>query len=238
GTRRSHRVVGLVSRPPALRQRTARGLRTRLRAARAVRLGDGQHPRRDSLPAHAGRLAISPDGARPFCPRARRVPGCLSGGFVYVSGQSGFPLPEEKRMRLFHDIHRLRTAIIPLMAACIPALAATYPPGFVEQILSDDLISPSGLVVASDGRVFFGEQKGQIRVVTRDSLPPALLIDLQEKTDYNTERGLMGIALDTGFADSGFLYVYYTARAPYSHNRLSRFFVRLDSTAATTADTA
>ena len=48
----------LVPRPAPLRHRAARRLRPRLRAHGRVRDGNGQHPRRDSVSAHAGERAL------------------------------------------------------------------------------------------------------------------------------------------------------------------------------------
>ena len=62
-------------------------------------------------------------------------------------------------------------------------------------------------------------------MVRNDTLLPTPVLNLQYKLDYNTERGLQGIVLDPNFAANGYLYVYYTAKFPASHNRLSRFTV-------------
>ena len=41
--------------------------------------------------------------------------------------------------------------------------------------------------------------------------------------DPNGERGLLGVAFDPAFATNGYVYVYYTATTPNTHNRVSRF---------------
>ena len=41
--------------------------------------------------------------------------------------------------------------------------------------------------------------------------------------DPNGERGLLGVAIDPAFASNGYVYVYYTATTPNTHNRVSRF---------------
>src|SRR6185436_2808401 len=40
--------------------------------------------------------------------------------------------------------------------------------------------------------------------------------------DSNGERGLLGVAFDPSFAVNQFVYVYYTATSPSTHNRISR----------------
>ena len=106
--------------------------------------------------------------------------------------------------------------------------AATYPPNFVEKMIDSSLISPAGMDFAPDGRLFIGQQKGQIRLVKNDTMRTTNVLNIQAKVDYNTERGLMGIALDPNFATNGYLYIYYTAKLPTSHNRLSRFTISGD----------
>ena len=108
------------------------------------------------------------------------------------------------------------------------ANAATYPPNFVEKMIDSSLMSPSGMDFAPDGRLFIGQQKGQIRLVKNDTMRTPNVLNIQAKVDYNTERGVMGIALDPNFATNGYLYIYYTANSPISHNRLSRFKVTGD----------
>ncbi len=51
--------------------------------------------------------------------------------------------------------------------------------------------------------------------------------------DSAGERGLLGVAFDPAFGVNGFVYVYYTATTPATHNRLSRFTAN-----GTTGDTA
>jgi glucose/arabinose dehydrogenase len=107
----------------------------------------------------------------------------------------------------------------PLVAS---ATAATLPPGFSESVVAGGLKSPTAMAVAPDGRLFVCEQGGQLRVVSAaGALLAAPFTTLT--VDSNGERGLLGIAFDPGFATNQFVYVYYTATAPVTHNRVSRF---------------
>lgn len=106
--------------------------------------------------------------------------------------------------------------------------AATVPSGFSETLISNGFFSPTGMDFAADGRLFVGEQKGRIRVMRNDTLLATPVMNLQLKTDYNTERGLQGLVLDPNFLVNGYLYVFYTAKGSTtttSRNRLSRFTV-------------
>ncbi len=68
---------------------------------------------------------------------------------------------------------------------------------------------PWAIAFAPDGRLFVTERPGRIRVVRDgrvDATPVATL-----SVAARGESGLMGLALDPGFADTGRLYVCYTA---------------------------
>jgi glucose/arabinose dehydrogenase len=74
---------------------------------------------------------------------------------------------------------------------------------------------------APDGRLFVCEQGGKLRVIENGILLPDAFLTL----DVNSagERGLLGIAFDPEFASNHSVYVYYTAKLPPVHNRVSRF---------------
>lgn len=79
---------------------------------------------------------------------------------------------------------------------------------------------PTNLAVAPDGRIFFGEKEtGQIRVVKDGVLLPQPFATLAVEGD--AERGLLGLALDPGFPQRPWVYVYFSD-ATDGHNRLVR----------------
>ena len=101
-----------------------------------------------------------------------------------------------------------------------PGTAATLPPGFTETLVAGDLVRPTAMAIAPDGRIFVCEQDGRLRVI-RDG---ALLDDPFHTLSVNSfgERGLLGVAFDPNFASNHFLYVYYTTSSAPIHNRVSR----------------
>lgn len=101
-------------------------------------------------------------------------------------------------------------------------LLASVPTGFTETQLAAGLTSPTALDVAPDGRVFFADQSGHVRVIDHDQLQPTPFADFSAQTDGSGERGMLGIALDPDFINNRYVYVYFTANSPTSHNRLSR----------------
>jgi glucose/arabinose dehydrogenase len=76
---------------------------------------------------------------------------------------------------------------------------------------------------APDGRLFVTQQGGQLRVILPGSASPLANPFLTVPTSANGERGLLSVAFDPNFSANGFLYVYYTAATPATHNRISRF---------------
>jgi glucose/arabinose dehydrogenase len=99
--------------------------------------------------------------------------------------------------------------------------SASLPPRFSDSLLVGGIVTGTSMAFAPDGRLFVCEQQGRLRVIQDGALLPAPFLTL----DVNStgERGLLGVALDPGFPAQPYLYVYYTARSPSTHNRLSRF---------------
>jgi glucose/arabinose dehydrogenase len=102
-----------------------------------------------------------------------------------------------------------------------PVVAATLPANFVETQIANGLTSPTAMAFAPDGRLFVCQQAGQLRVIKNGSLLSAPFVTVT--TTSAGERGLLGVAFDPDFANNQFVYVYYTATTPTTHNRVSRF---------------
>jgi glucose/arabinose dehydrogenase len=101
------------------------------------------------------------------------------------------------------------------------SFAATVPSGFVD---SPYVYVPSDVTTmqfAPDGRLFISQQSGKLLVVDNGTLLPTPFVTLP--VDAAGERGLLGVAFDPNFATNHFVYVYYTAKTPTIHNRVSRF---------------
>ncbi|HYN21306.1 MAG TPA: PQQ-dependent sugar dehydrogenase [Thermoanaerobaculia bacterium] len=113
------------------------------------------------------------------------------------------------------------TLLFLVFALAPSSRAATLPPGFVETRLATGLDRPTAMTVAPDGRVFVCEEKGRLRVIKNGALLAKPFVTV--KVFAHGERGLLGVVLDPEFEENGFVYVYYTARKPVAHNRLSRF---------------
>ena len=77
------------------------------------------------------------------------------------------------------------------------------------QVVADNLEAPWAIDIAKDGKIFFTEMAGKIRVITPDGkliADPAAYINTQQ----HGESGLLGLALHPNFTENHLLYVYYT----------------------------
>lgn len=101
----------------------------------------------------------------------------------------------------------------PVGAADVPSPAPTP---FLR-----DLSFPTNVAFAPDGRLFFVEKEtGWVRVVVDGQLEPQPVATFD--IVGSAERGLLGIAIDPGFAAHPWIYVYYSD-ATSGRNLLVRF---------------
>lgn len=116
------------------------------------------------------------------------------------------------------------------------AAESVVPPGFVDRPVAS-MPAPTALAFTPDGRMLVTTQAGTIRVVRRGNLVATPALDHVAETCDQSERGMLGIAVDPNFADNGWVYVFYTfaedGLCPFSNatkpdNRVSRFTMRGD----------
>jgi glucose/arabinose dehydrogenase len=99
---------------------------------------------------------------------------------------------------------RLALAIAMLVLASTGATAQPR-----VEVVARGLETPWALAFAPDGRLFVTERPGRLRVVANGRLAPEPVATLTAVVE-SSESGLMGLALDPGFATNGRLYVCYT----------------------------
>lgn len=90
------------------------------------------------------------------------------------------------------------------------------------QVIASNLHVPWEIVFSPDGRAFFTERMGSLRVIENGTLvdQPVSTIPVTEAG----EGGLLGLALDPNFEKNHYLYLYYTySDSTGLHNRVSRF---------------
>lgn len=110
---------------------------------------------------------------------------------------------------------------VALVSATLALPAASLPSGFSSFRVAQGIANPTAMEFAPDGRIFVCQQNGQLRVIKNHTLLSTPFVTVV--TTSTSERGLLGIAFDPGFETNNYLYVYYTATSPTTHNRVSRF---------------
>ena len=87
------------------------------------------------------------------------------------------------------------------------AFAQEFPEyGVSVETVADNLSVPWSIDFAEDGRIFFTERTGNVRVIQDEELlPPILTLDVA-----GGEGGLLGIKLDPDFEQNNYVYLYYT----------------------------
>ncbi len=125
-------------------------------------------------------------------------------------------------------MNRVRTAtrvaaalLLALLITPAIARAATWPILYTNTAFSG-LNSP--LFVTGDGtgaRRYVVERAGRILVADANSSATGVFLDIRPKVSVVSERGLLGLAFEPGYAVTGRFYVYYVDASGMTH--LSRF---------------
>lgn len=96
-----------------------------------------------------------------------------------------------------------------------------YGQEFKVVTVAENLQVPWGIVFAPDGRIFFTERVGTLRVIEDGKLNPEPVTVLDVGS---VEGGLLGLALDPNFEQNHFLYLYYTYfEFPFTYNKVVRY---------------
>ncbi len=112
----------------------------------------------------------------------------------------------------------MRKIIVLLVGIVLPAVTLA---GFPEpEVIADHLVIPWALTFAPDGRIFFTERPGYLRVINADGTLQTAPVIGPPDIDVlpSGEGGLMGLEIDPDFGTNGFLYIYYTTRNPTRNN--------------------
>jgi glucose/arabinose dehydrogenase len=79
--------------------------------------------------------------------------------------------------------------------------------------ITEGLELPSDIAFSSDGTMFVSERRGTVRIVRDGRLLPDPAIDVSSEVTL-PHGGLLAVALDPKFDETGFLYALYAADAP------------------------
>ncbi len=112
-----------------------------------------------------------------------------------------------------------------LILLTIAPLSATVPANFTDSLVTS-LGAPTALAFTPDGRLLITTQAGVLRIYQGGALltTPALTFPASSICT-NSERGLLGVAVDPEFVPTGYIYLFYTFEKPGGDcvNRVSRF---------------
>ncbi len=96
------------------------------------------------------------------------------------------------------------------------------------QVIASNLQVPWEIVFAPDGRIFFTERTGNLRVIENGTLADTPVATIPVTSIG--EGGLLGLALDPNFEKNHFLYLCFTYSDPTGlYNRVSRFIESNDT---------
>ena len=93
--------------------------------------------------------------------------------------------------------------------------------GVKVETVAENLQVPWEIEFAQDGRIFFTERTGHLRVIEDGNLLSEPVISLEVS---RIEGGLLGLALDPNFDENHYLYLYYSYfDGPDIYNRVVRY---------------
>lgn len=124
----------------------------------------------------------------------------------------------------------LLQSLLTLFTACTQSNQSTINPIAVAEmhieVLAENLEVPWGMDFLPDGRLLFTERTGKINMLDIANDTQQLLMDRKNKA--RAEGGLLGLAVDPDFENTGWIFIYETAEAG---NRIVR--LHLDGTLLT-----
>lgn len=104
--------------------------------------------------------------------------------------------------------------------------AATLRGSWEKSILDDGPSDPMELAIANDGRIFYVERGGALKVIQPGG-GTSLVGTLSVHTGH--EDGLLGIALDPAFDENRWIYLFYSPAGTVAKQHISRFTLENDA---------
>lgn len=131
---------------------------------------------------------------------------------------------------LGHILGGLQTAAGVVDSDC----KATLQPSFEKVALDENTSNPMELAVADDGRVFYVDRNGEVKVIlTNGNVVTAGTIPVYTGQEF----GMLGIALDPDFATNNWVYLYYSPTGTASVDRIARYTMSGNTLQLNTATT-
>jgi cytochrome c len=114
------------------------------------------------------------------------------------------------------------------LASALPGATAPAMPDdarYKIDVLAEDLPQPMELQLAPDGRIFFIEIGGKVKILHPDAKQPVEAASIPVFTGQ--ENGLLGMALDPAFASNQFIYLLHSPPG-FKGQHLSRYLMKGD----------
>jgi len=92
---------------------------------------------------------------------------------------------------------------------------------FEQEVLMTNLREPMEVASLPDGNVLFIERHGTMHMVNPSDGSSSIVAEMEVFSEM--EDGLIGLAVDPGFSQNGWIYVYYSATGDVPKQNLSRF---------------
>ena len=114
-------------------------------------------------------------------------------------------------------------------------------PANFEDVAIASVAAPTGIAFTPDERLLITTQPGQLRIYQNGALLTTPALNIASRLCTNSERGLLGIAVDPAFASNRFIYLYYTLNKTGSCdstavNRVARFILADNNTVDTATE--
>lgn len=115
---------------------------------------------------------------------------------------------------------------------------AAVPAGFEDRSVTN-VSSPIAMDFTPDGRMLIATKPGVLRVYKDGSTGTTSALDISARICSNSERGMLGVAVDPEFSVNHYVYLYYTHKVGATCdgprddvNRVSRFTMNGDTVVA------
>src|SRR4051794_23928958 len=111
---------------------------------------------------------------------------------------------------------RLTGALVALLLTllaveAVPATAApVYPASFEERNAITGLWMPVAADWTPDGRTLIAEKPGRLKVAAPGATTATTIVDMGNRVNNNSDRGLLDVAVDSNFAANHYIYLLYT----------------------------
>ncbi|HSF35420.1 MAG TPA: ThuA domain-containing protein [Nocardioides sp.] len=138
------------------------------------------------------------------------------GGRSWYTGMGHTEASFTEAKFLQHVLGGIQTAAGVVDSDC----TATLEPSFEKVALDENTSNPMELAIADDGRVFYVDRNGDVRIIlTNGNVVTAGSIPVYTGQEF----GMLGIALDPDFETNNWIYLHYSPAGSTAIDRISRY---------------